>query len=95
MRDLAAEVVRIQNDSLAEMCGKYPDRFVAFASVALQFPDLAVQQLEHGVQQVRVVVEVGIEPRGAVLPGREQALVGITLPLHDAAARYFAADRAQ
>ena len=26
---------------------------------------------------------------------REQALIGVTLPLHDAAARYFEADRGQ
>jgi aminocarboxymuconate-semialdehyde decarboxylase len=51
-RDLAAEIVRIQNDALAEMCGRYPDRLVAFASVALQFPDLAVEQLEHGVKKL-------------------------------------------
>ena len=31
---------------------KHPDRFVAFASVALQFPDLAVQQLEHAVKKL-------------------------------------------
>ena len=49
---MAAEIVRIQNETLAEMCGKYPDRLVAFASVALQFPDLAVQQLEHGVKKL-------------------------------------------
>jgi aminocarboxymuconate-semialdehyde decarboxylase len=51
-RDVAAEVVRIQNEKLAEFCATYPDRFVAFASVALQFPDLAVQQLEHGVKKL-------------------------------------------
>ncbi len=51
-RDLAAEIVRIQNDALAEMCARYPDRFVAFASVALQFPDLAVEQLVHGVKKL-------------------------------------------
>jgi aminocarboxymuconate-semialdehyde decarboxylase len=51
-RDVAAEVVRIQNETLAEMCARYPDRLVAFASVALQFPDLAVQQLEHGVKKL-------------------------------------------
>jgi aminocarboxymuconate-semialdehyde decarboxylase len=51
-RDLATEVVRIQNERLAEYCATYPDRFVAFASVALQFPDLAVEQLEHGVKQL-------------------------------------------
>ena len=51
-RDLAAEIVRIQNEKLAEMCAAYPDRFVAFASVALQYPDLAVEQLVHGVKKL-------------------------------------------
>ena len=51
-RDLAVEVVRIQNEALAGFCATYPDRFVAFASVALQYPDLAVQQLEHGVKKL-------------------------------------------
>jgi len=51
-RDVASEVVRIQNEKLAEFCGTYPDRFVAFASVALQYPDLAVRQLEHGVKKL-------------------------------------------
>jgi len=51
-RDVAAQVIKIQNGRLAEFCAKYPDRFVAFASVALQFPDLAVQQLEEGVKKL-------------------------------------------
>ena len=51
-RDLAAEVIRIQNEKLAEFCATYPDRLVAFASVALQHPGLAVQQLEHGVKKL-------------------------------------------
>ena len=51
-RDVAAEVIRIQNDKLAEYCATYPDRFVAFASVALQHPDLAVEQLVHGVKKL-------------------------------------------
>ena len=50
-RDLAEKVIKIQNEKLAEACGKNPDRFVAFASVALQFPDLAAQQLEEGVKK--------------------------------------------
>jgi aminocarboxymuconate-semialdehyde decarboxylase len=29
------------------MCAAYPNRFVAFSSVALQFPDLAAQQMEY------------------------------------------------
>jgi aminocarboxymuconate-semialdehyde decarboxylase len=51
-RDLAAEIVRINNEHLAEYCGTYPDRIVAFASVALQFPELAVEQLEHAVKKL-------------------------------------------
>src|SRR5256886_3846950 len=51
-RDLVTQVIKIQNERLAEFCGKYPDRFVAFASVALQFPDLAVLQLEEGVKRL-------------------------------------------
>jgi aminocarboxymuconate-semialdehyde decarboxylase len=50
-RDLADKVVQLQNEKLAELCGKYPDRFVAFASLALQHPDLAVQQLETAVKK--------------------------------------------
>src|SRR5918995_2907647 len=51
-RDLVTQVIKIQNERLAEFCATYPDRFVAFASVALQFPDLAVQQLVHGVKKL-------------------------------------------
>jgi predicted TIM-barrel fold metal-dependent hydrolase len=51
-RDLAAEIIKIQNNKLAEFCATYPERFVAFASVALQYPDLAVEQLEHGVKKL-------------------------------------------
>ena len=51
-RDLAAQVIKIQNEKLAEFCGKYPDRFAAFASLALQYPDLAVQQLEDSVKKL-------------------------------------------
>jgi len=51
-RDLVTQVINIQNERLAEFCAKYPDRFVAFASVALQFPDLAVQQLVDSVKKL-------------------------------------------
>jgi aminocarboxymuconate-semialdehyde decarboxylase len=50
-RDVAQELIRIQNETLAEICGAQPDRFVAFASVALQHPDLAAEQLEQGVKR--------------------------------------------
>src|SRR5262249_15741231 len=50
-RDLAKQIVTIQNEKLAEACAAHPDRFVAFATVALQFPDLAAEQLEEGIKK--------------------------------------------
>ncbi len=50
-RDVARDLIRIQNEKLAEACAAHPDRFVAFASVALQHPDLAAEQLEEGVKK--------------------------------------------
>ena len=49
-RDLATRLIDLQNHKLVEMCAAHPDRFVAFASVALQFPDLAAKQLEDGMK---------------------------------------------
>ena len=50
-RDVAQKLIAIQNESLAQICAAHPDRFVAYASVALQYPELAAQQLEDGVKQ--------------------------------------------
>jgi len=50
-RDSAAEIVKVQNEKLAELCASRPDRFSAFASLTLQFPDLAVQQLELAIKK--------------------------------------------
>jgi aminocarboxymuconate-semialdehyde decarboxylase len=50
-RDLATRIIQIQNEKLAQACAAPPDRFVAFATVALQFPDLAAAQLEEGVKK--------------------------------------------
>ena len=60
-RDRAAELIKIQNEKLAEICAANPDRFVAFASLALQHPDLAVEQLEHAVKKLGL--------RGAAIGG--------------------------
>jgi aminocarboxymuconate-semialdehyde decarboxylase len=51
-RDAAAELIKIQNEKLAEFCAGTPDRFVAFATVALQHPDLAVEQLEYAIKRL-------------------------------------------
>jgi predicted TIM-barrel fold metal-dependent hydrolase len=50
-RDTAAGIVKVQNEKLAELCASHPDRFAAFASLTLQYPDLAVQQLEDAVKK--------------------------------------------
>src|SRR5215470_8667317 len=50
-RDLAASIVKVQNEKLAELCASKPDRFAAFASLTLQAPDLAVQELETAVKK--------------------------------------------
>ena len=50
-RDTAARIVGLQNEKLAELCAARPDRFAAFASLTLQYPDLAVQQLETAVKK--------------------------------------------
>jgi aminocarboxymuconate-semialdehyde decarboxylase len=50
-RELAKQLIAIQNEKLAEVCKAHPDRFVAFASVALQHPELAAEQLEEAVKK--------------------------------------------
>ncbi|MBV9859046.1 MAG: amidohydrolase [Alphaproteobacteria bacterium] len=50
--DQARQVVTLQNEKLAEICAAHPDRFVGMASVALQHPQLAAEQLEDGVKRL-------------------------------------------
>ena len=51
-RDKAAAIIKVQNEKLAELCASKPDRFAAFASLALQHPDLAkVEQLELAMKK--------------------------------------------
>jgi aminocarboxymuconate-semialdehyde decarboxylase len=51
-RDLARRIIDLQNEKLAALTKTYPDRIYAFASVALQFPELAAEQLETGMKQM-------------------------------------------
>jgi len=50
-RDLAAKIVAIQNEKLAELVGAHGERFAAFASLTLQDPLLAVEELETAVKK--------------------------------------------
>src|SRR5882762_8914304 len=74
-RDLASRLVNLQNEKLAAMCATHPDRFVAFASVALQFPELAAQQLEEGVKRWGL--------RGAAIGGTVQGDEELSSPKFD------------
>ena len=60
-RDLARRLIDVQNQKLAELCAVQPDRFVALASVALQFPELAAQQMEDAMKHLGM--------RGAAIGG--------------------------
>lgn len=49
---LARALVSAANDGLAELCARAPRRLVMLAAVALQHPELAVEQLEHAVTEL-------------------------------------------
>jgi aminocarboxymuconate-semialdehyde decarboxylase len=67
---LAREIVRVQDEGIAEWIEQYPDRFVALTSVALQHPELAAEQLEYAVNELNF--------RGASIGGH---VAGETLTL--------------
>jgi aminocarboxymuconate-semialdehyde decarboxylase len=73
-RDLAAKIVKLHDEKLAEWCNAHSDRYVALSSVALQFPDLAAEQLEYAVKKLGA--------RGAAIGGH---VLGedISLPKYD------------
>jgi aminocarboxymuconate-semialdehyde decarboxylase len=60
-RDLSVQIISLQNERLAEFCATEPSRFVGLASVALQHPELAAEQLEHAVKRLNL--------RGALIGG--------------------------
>lgn len=53
--------MKINDETLAGLCAAHPDRFVGCASLSLQSPDVAVQQLEHAVKNLGM--------RGAAIGG--------------------------
>ena len=54
-RALAERLIDVQNENLAKTCKASDGRLAGFASVALQFPDLAATQLEHGMKNLGLV----------------------------------------
>jgi aminocarboxymuconate-semialdehyde decarboxylase len=60
-RALARDLVTLQNEKLSQWVAAHPDRFVGMATVALQHPDLAADQLEEAVRKLGL--------RGAAIGG--------------------------
>jgi len=51
-RDLARRIIKVQNEKLAAWCSSHPDRFAGLASVALQHPEMAAEQLDEAVKKL-------------------------------------------
>jgi len=51
-RNLAQQIIKVQNEHLAAWCKAHSDRFVGLASVALQHPDMAAAQLDEAVKKL-------------------------------------------
>ena len=51
-RGLAIQLVRIQNEHVAGICAQHPERFVGLGTLALQYPELAAEQLEYAMRQL-------------------------------------------
>ena len=60
-RALARDVIALQNEKLSQYCAAHRDRFVGMATVALQHPDLAADQLDDAVRKLGM--------RGAAIGG--------------------------
>jgi aminocarboxymuconate-semialdehyde decarboxylase len=60
-RALAGDLIRLQNDKIAQMVAQHPDRFVGMATLALQHPDLAAEQLDYAIRKLGL--------RGAAIGG--------------------------
>jgi aminocarboxymuconate-semialdehyde decarboxylase len=50
--DTARAICKIHNEKLAELCQARPEHFAAFASLTLQNPEIAVQQLDEAVRKL-------------------------------------------
>ena len=53
-RAAAEQIVAALNDGIAAICASRPGRFVGLGGIALQFPELAAEQLEHAMQELNL-----------------------------------------
>jgi aminocarboxymuconate-semialdehyde decarboxylase len=54
------DLSRILNDHLADVCRRFPDRFVGLATLPMQNPDLAIRELERCMNELNLAgVQIG------------------------------------
>jgi aminocarboxymuconate-semialdehyde decarboxylase len=51
--DLGARIARVQNDGIADLVARHPDRFVGLGTVPMQAPDEAIVELDRVVAELR------------------------------------------
>ncbi|MBV8778800.1 MAG: amidohydrolase family protein, partial [Alphaproteobacteria bacterium] len=88
--DLGIATARVINDNIADICGKYPDRFVGLGTVPFQAPELAVAELDRlhkslGLRGIEIATNVAgadlSEDRFRPIFRRAEEL-GLTLFMH-------------
>jgi aminocarboxymuconate-semialdehyde decarboxylase len=68
--ELGRDVSQTINDGIAEICGRYPDRFVGLGTIPLQAPELAVAELDRlhkslGFRGIEIMTHVAGEDLSA------------------------------
>ncbi len=53
-REVAEKIVAATNSGIAEICASRPERLAGLGSVAMQFPELAADQLEHAMRELHL-----------------------------------------
>ncbi|TDD83971.1 amidohydrolase [Saccharopolyspora karakumensis] len=67
-RGLAERITALTNEAVAQCCSQRPDRLVGIGAIALQHPDLAVEQLRTAVRELGLR---GVQISTSAAPGVE------------------------
>lgn len=53
-RELAGKIAASVNEGISGLCARRPDRLVGLAMLSMQYPDLAVEQLDHAMRTLKL-----------------------------------------